>query len=343
MGKRLNLILLIGALAAFGAGCARAKPKAEQDAAAPQSSPTAPVYGPESPANSEDPQVSDATGQPLEPQAPQPSYGPKKIQTKPVVIISGPGMARAFALAGVLRGLEDAKIPIKAIYATEMSGLIAGMYTMSRSINQFEFLLLKLKDDLFAPKQVLGFLKPTENDGMELKNELEKMFGSRDFSEGRVPVKIGVTDRNGQFFYLDRGPAVEILRASCSIPGYFEKVETMGLGEVSSGSQGVSLSVSDAGKDQSNPILVLDWGLPKPKGHEKVKITDELKNYLTQVFSQKSSDEMNALKESHILLRPDLTLVDPLDFSKRAEAMYRGKNLIKERLKEIQKKTQADL
>ena len=50
---------------------------------------------------------------------------------RPIVLVLGPGMARGFAFAGVLRALNEAKIPIGAVIGTEMGALVSALYADS--------------------------------------------------------------------------------------------------------------------------------------------------------------------------------------------------------------------
>src|SRR4051794_36609960 len=59
----------------------------------------------------------EAYGPPVPPVTDQPTdvYGPAPVQLRPVVLVLGPGMARGFSYVGVIRALNEAKIPIGAI------------------------------------------------------------------------------------------------------------------------------------------------------------------------------------------------------------------------------------
>src|SRR5689334_11194719 len=81
------------------------------------------------------------------PPAQSPNYGPDPVLVKPIVLVLGPGLARGFAYVGVLRALKEAKIPVGAIFSTEIGSLIATLYGMSPTLNQFEWGLQKFKDD----------------------------------------------------------------------------------------------------------------------------------------------------------------------------------------------------
>ncbi|HUP57734.1 MAG TPA: patatin-like phospholipase family protein, partial [Bdellovibrionota bacterium] len=80
----------------------------------------------------------------------EPAYGPEPIQLRPLILVLGPGEARAFAHVGALRAIAEAKLPVAAIYATEMGALVGALYAMNANLNRFEWGLLRFPDDVFT-------------------------------------------------------------------------------------------------------------------------------------------------------------------------------------------------
>ena len=70
-------------------------------------------------------------------------FGPQPVKVFPVALVLGPGLARGYAHAGVLRTLHDNKIPVGAVLGVEMGALIGAIFATSRTINEFEWKLFK--------------------------------------------------------------------------------------------------------------------------------------------------------------------------------------------------------
>lgn len=324
--------------------CARAPKRPDVNPNNPQAENQTPTtnqtpYGPEpAPSGAATGTASDTGG--TASTQPIPQYGPEAQRQKPITIIAGPGMARAFALAGVLRALEDARIPIGAIYATEMSGLVAGLYSLTKSANQFEWALMRLKDEYFERRKVLGiFGGDSSLDGKDLKDALDQILGSRDLAEGRIPIFIGMMDNQKRFVILNRGSAAEILRASCSVPGYMKTTEIFGMGELSPKLGIASLLIDEAKRNMGDSfpksVLVLDLTHSRTRTPPVQESQKELKDYLSQMHLAFKNEDLSQM----VVIKPDLTLVDFTEFSKRPEAVFRAKKLTSNMISEIKQRT----
>ena len=95
---------------------------------------------------------------PPEPMGPQPpvagpdeTYGPRVSEKRPITLILGPGMARAFAAIGVIKTLSEAKVPIGGVIGVEMGAIIGAAYALKGNTNSLDWALLKAREDTFAP------------------------------------------------------------------------------------------------------------------------------------------------------------------------------------------------
>lgn len=260
----------------------------------------------------------DVYGPPV-PEAP-PSYGPEPTEVKPIVLVLGPGLARGFAYIGVVRALHDAKIPIAAIYGTEMGGLIGSLYAMSTSINQFEWGLLKFKEDTFIkPKGFLSSL--TEGDyskGEKLETALRQVFGAKDLASSKVRTSIGVLNRDtGTPVALDKGEVSALLRATLAAPELFSPVKIH-----LANSEMVGLSPASV-----RPFLIQE---AKASGLGPIVVVD----VLSDAEEKMAYDE---LKLADLVIRPEMKGISSQDFKKKTEAAFRGKSAIIQHMPEIKR------
>jgi NTE family protein len=241
-------------------------------------------------------------------------------QKRPVCLVFGPGLARGYSFVGVLRALAEQKIPVGAVVGTEMGALIAALYATSSNINEFEWGLLKLNgDDVFLPKR--GFFaigKQTASDGTKLEKVLRQIFGKKDLSQARIPLKIALQSKaTGIPIVLDKGPIVELLRAALAAPSVF----TPGMIKTKMG------AVEAVSAGASRPYLVREI---KDFGMGPTIVIDVLSEEEDQIAQ---SD----LSQADLLIRPEVLGIDYLDYQKRTEAALKGKNAIMDNLPMIKK------
>jgi hypothetical protein len=142
-----------------------------------------------------------------------PSYGPAPVITKSVVLVLGPGEAKAFAEAGVIRVLSDAKIQIAGVYGVELGGLVGALYALDGSVNHLEWELMHFKDDqLVASESALDRFMKRRPDASALEESLKKAFGDRDVSKTTIPLKLVVQPQYAQARTYEKGMIRKILR-----------------------------------------------------------------------------------------------------------------------------------
>ncbi len=142
---------------------------------------------------------------------------PRKYKTG--LVLSG-GAVRGIAHLGVLQAIEEKKINIDII-AGASAGALAGAF-FSEGYHSHEILEIFLKKKIFklmrvsVPKK--GMFKV---DG--LKNILKSQLKTKNIEDLPKPLIISATNfLEGKVEYFDKGPLVDTLIASASIPVFFE-------------------------------------------------------------------------------------------------------------------------
>jgi len=140
-----------------------------------------------------------------------------------VGLVLGVGVGYGFCHIGVLKVIEEEKIPIDIIVGSSMGALIASLWATGRSSGE----ILEIAKEFRQPKSIwglvdftiprLGFIK-----GTKLHRFLKKHLGNRTFYDVRLPLKIIASDvKRKEPRILDKGPLVDAIMASCSMPGVF--------------------------------------------------------------------------------------------------------------------------
>jgi NTE family protein len=154
-------------------------------------------------------------------------------QTTPPIIVEPPkppkvgvalggGFARGFAHIGVLKVLEEEKIPIDFIAGTSVGSVIGAAYASGISAKELEEIaaLVRFKDFSRWTFSRFGLFS---NDKMAVF--LRKILRCKTFEELRIPLAVAATDIvTGDPAVFTSGDLIDPVRASCAYPGMFQPV-----------------------------------------------------------------------------------------------------------------------
>jgi len=140
-----------------------------------------------------------------------------------VGLVLGVGVGYGFCHVGVLKVIEEEKIPIDIIVGSSMGALIASLWATGKSSSE----ILEIAKDFKEPKHIwglvdltfphLGFIK-----GNKLYKFLNRHLEGKTFYDTRLPLKIIASDvKRKEPRVLDKGLLVDAIMASCAMPGVF--------------------------------------------------------------------------------------------------------------------------
>jgi len=141
-------------------------------------------------------------------------------------IALGGGFARGIAHLGVLRVLEQEKIPVDFLGGTSAGAMLAIAYASGHAIHEIvaQAQATRFKD--FGSWK-LSWMGLASN--QRLEHYPRKYLGVSTFEDLRIPLVIAATDLGtGEPVYFSSGPLGPALRASCAYPGMFVPVEIEG-------------------------------------------------------------------------------------------------------------------
>ena len=149
---------------------------------------------------------------------------PKPPSGRPVIGLAlGGGFARGTAHIGVLKVLEENRIPIHAIAGTSVGAIIGGSYASGTSLKDMEEKAASVRFHDFARWTVsrLGLASNARMDEF-----LHRCFGKTKFEELNIPLAVTATDiSNGEQVVFRSGDLIDPVRASCAYPGLFVPVK----------------------------------------------------------------------------------------------------------------------
>jgi NTE family protein len=135
----------------------------------------------------------------------------------------GVGFAYGFCHIGVLKVIEEEKIPIDAISGSSIGAVIASLWAIGRSSSE----ILEIAREFRGPKHIWGFVDLTMPfsgfiKGNKLYGFLRKHFGNKTFYDVKCPLKIVASDvRRRESRVIEKGLLADAIMASCTMPGVF--------------------------------------------------------------------------------------------------------------------------
>jgi len=260
-----------------------------------------------------------ATAPTPEPQpAPQP---PPPVPEPKVALVLGGGAARGFAHIGVIRVLEQERIPVDMVVGTSVGSLIGALYAGDRDSFDLEWTAFQLtQDDIFDFRLMNTIVGMGYAKGDKLEAWVNQKLKQRNIEQLKIPFAAVATDLNwGYKVVLDRGSVAKAVHASSAIPGVFEPVNHVGKMLVDGGVVD-NIPIDVAREKGADLVIAVD--ISEDLGNTNIK------NVLDVLLQ--STNIMFALNVEHarggadVLVTPRVGSVSMLDFSRKKECMQAG-------------------
>ncbi len=294
--------------------------------------------------------------------------------TRPKIglVLSGGG-ARGFAHIGVLKILEQNRIPIDYIVGTSMGSIVGGLYAIGLSPEEIEHGVSaiawdKVFDD-FAYRQYKTFrrkqddfdffsihrvginetglqLSPGLIEGQQIELALDRLahpgFHINDYDNLRIPFRAIATNiENGQPFIIQTGNIAQAMRASMSIPGVLPPVKIDNTLLVDGGIAN-NIAIDVARNMGADIIIAVDVSAPLSR-KQNLKSSVEITAQLVTILTRRIADiQIKSLSKNDILITPSATEIASSEFIKHAELITAGELAALAKLDAIQKLSLSD-
>jgi len=288
------------------------------------------------------------------------SEEPKTDKRPRIGLVLSGGGARGIAHIGVLKVLENMRIPIDCIAGTSMGAIVGGLYAAGASPADLEKLVTSIPwNEAFTDKQTadklsfrrkqdsqaykidlnLGIrdghlitskgLVQGQNLNLLLKEMLLHTSGSNDFDKLHIPFRAVAADiETGQAVIIGAGDLSEAIRASMSIPGFFAPMEINGKMLVDGGIAN-NLPIDVVRSMGADILIVVDIGTPLRTRKGLTSPTSITAQVMTILIQRNVQTQLQSLKPEDILIQPQLGNLGTTDFSKISEAMSIGQDTAK--------------
>jgi NTE family protein len=282
--------------------------------------------------------------------APAPPRRPK------IGIAFAGGGARGGAHVGVLKVLEELRIPVDYVAGTSIGSIVAALYASGMSPEEMDKVLastdwddalnddqgrkdqpyrLKEDDQLYLIKAELGFhkgklvLPQGLVHGQKLNYLLRRLTlpatNVRDFDRLRIPFRcVGTDIVTGAKVVLGKGDLARAVRASMAIPGFFTPIEWDGK-LLTDGGTADNMPVDVVREMGADVVIAIDISTPLSKREELssfLSIAGQTSGFLTRLNVEA---QIATLKKDHdVLITPNLDEVSTLDFKQFPKASEQG-------------------
>ena len=231
----------------------------------------------------------------------------------------GGGAARGFAHVGVIRALEQEKIPIDLIVGTSVGSLIGALYAHEMNSFELEWTAFSLeRDDLLDYALLSATMGPIKGDRLEAF--VNKKVPVANIENLKIPFAAVATDLNrGTRVVLDHGPLARAIRASCAIPGVFQPVEHQGRLLVDGGTLD-NLPVAVARTKGADIVIAVDIS----QNVTNFNITNLVDVTLQAIHIMFSESVSQRRRDADVLISPAVGSVAMMDFTQKKRLMQAG-------------------
>lgn len=290
---------------------------------------------------------------------PPPADPNAKPRPKIALVLSGGG-ARGFAHIGVLRALQELRIPVDFVVGTSMGSVVGGAFAAGSSVEQLEQLVRRTdwnavvadrpprdqlvfrrrEEDLLLPSRIeLGAsmegvtLPPAAagNESLELALSQVLPHGARDKPVDllQLPFRSVASDLvTGELVELKDTPLFLAMRASLAVPGVFAPVRVNQRLLVDGGLVR-NLPVDVAREMGADVIIAVNVGTPLAREKELVSAVSVAQQMLQILTEQNVQRSLKELRAGDVLLQPDLGGIGFLDFGSHDRAMKEGEAAVR--------------
>jgi NTE family protein len=258
-----------------------------------------------------------------------------EVQKPKIALVLGGGAARGFAHVGVIRALEQEKIPIDLIVGTSVGSLIGAIYAYDLNSFELEWTAFTLeKDSIFDFGLMTAFTSMGVAKGDKLEEFVKSKVPVANIEDLKIPFSAVATDLNrGTRVVLDKGSVAKAVRASSAIPGVFQPVDHQNKLLVDGGVID-NIPVSVAREKGADIVIAVDIG-------EQVfnfNINNLLEVMLQSITIMGAENAKTRKKESDVIISPKVGDVGMLDFSKKKRCMMAGIEATQKMMPEIRAK-----
>jgi NTE family protein len=286
-----------------------------------------------------------------------PAWGaePQPAQSRPKVgLVLAGGGALGLAHVGVIRWLEEHRIPVDYVTGTSMGGLVGGLYATGHDAKSMEEfvdaidwplalqvntpfpdLAFRRKEDRREFPNALEFglkdgfnlpsgLSPGHGVGLVLSRFTAPYADLRSFDDLPIPFRCVAVDlETGNQVVFSNGSLFDALRATMSIPGVFAPRRS-GKQLLVDGGTLNNIPIDIVKQMGAEVIIAVGLDTPPKKESAHASLLDVAQRSISVMITDNERRNIRELRGADLLLLPDLAGFDSSDFDRGKELAARG-------------------
>jgi NTE family protein len=272
------------------------------------------------------------------------------------LVLAGGG-ALGMAHVGVLKVLEENRIPISYVAGTSMGSIVGAAFATGQRVDAMEQVLIESNwDEIFSDgvdrtelpyrskagrnREIYGDTKISLKDGklvtpfgvvqgQRLLPVLQRLYENAppspaNFDKFRVPLRVVAADiETGQAVVVSKGDVSTAVRASMSVPGVFAPVEMDGRLLVDGGITN-NLPMDVVREMGASRLIVVELNADLQKRDTLSSPLAIGGQIISLLLAQNSAIQKKTLTKKDILIEPNLTGYTAVDFGKAKELIALG-------------------
>jgi NTE family protein len=303
------------------------------------------------------------------------SAQPRSPSRQKTGLVLAGGGALGMAHVGVLKVLEENRIPVDIITGTSMGSIVGAAYASGATIEEMEKLLsetdwdalfnetraredVKYRDKYGRAGQFTGDAKIGLKEsrlvqfsgvvsGQNVLPLLQRLYyrtpGDVDFNKLPIPFRAVAADiETGKAVPISSGQLALAARASMAVPGFFTPVELDGKALVDGGIAN-NLPVDIALEMGAQRLIVVDLLADLKKKDELGGILGISGQIISILLQQNSDLQRKNMRKGDLLLEPNLKGYSATDFQKAKEIFARGEEVARKNLTALKKFAVSDI
>ena len=289
--------------------------------------------------------------------------------TRPKIgLVLGGGGAKGAAHIGVLKVLEEQKIPVDYIGGTSMGAIVAALYASGLTANELEKVITAIDwKDVFSgdpDRRDIDYRRKVEDfdhltrlsvgikdgkvvmpKGLIKDQKVNVLFetlmlhtsGIDDFDKLPIPYRAVAADlETGEMVVLKGGRLADAARASMSVPGAFPPIELNGRLLIDGGIVR-NLPIDIVREMGADIIICVD--VDKPMATRKdLSGSFSILNQMIDIMMKKNvRDQVKTLGPQDVYMNPELGELGSADFDKAAEIANLGEKAAREKIDSLKR------
>ncbi|MDA8239360.1 MAG: patatin-like phospholipase family protein [Nitrospiraceae bacterium] len=295
------------------------------------------------------------------------------LQRPKIGLVLGGGGAKGVAHIGVLKVLEEQKIPIDYIAGTSMGAIVGALYASGLSAEELEKVLTTIDwNDVFSGDpdrrdidyrrkredyEILSRLSVGFKDGkiampkgLIKDQKVNVLFETlmlhtsdiEDFDKLPIPYRAVAADlETGEMVVIKGGQLADAARASMSVPGAFPPMELNGRLLIDGGIVR-NLPVDIVREMGADIIICIDVDKPLPERKDLSGSLSILNQMIDIMMKKNVREQVKTLGPQDVYINPDLGVFGSVDFGKAKEISGLGEKAAREKIDSLKRYSVSD-